>query len=169
MPDEFVELATKAIRTWVLEKRIIDTPAPVPESMRGRAGVFVSIHEDGDLRGCIGTFLPTTANIAREIIEMAIEACSGDPRFSPVRPNELDGLEINVDVLDLPEPIDSIAQLDPKTYGVIVSRGARRGLLLPDLEGIDTAEQQVAIARRKAGIYDDGPVQLQRFRVTRHT
>ena len=169
MPDEFVELARKAIRVWVLEKRAIETPAPVPENMRGRAGVFVSIHEDGDLRGCIGTFLPTTANIAREIIEMAIEACSQDPRFMPVRPNELDKLEINVDVLSSPESVDNITQLDPKTYGVIVSRGPRRGLLLPDLEGIDTAEQQVAIARRKAGIYDDGPVQLQRFKVTRHT
>ena len=169
MPDEFVELARKAVRTWVLEKKAIETPAPIPENMKGRAGVFVSIHEDGDLRGCIGTFLPTTANIAHEIIEMAIEACYQDTRFMPVRPNELDKLEINVDVLSSPEPIDNIAQLDPKIYGVIVYRGPRRGLLLPDLEGIDTAEQQVAIARRKAGIYDDGPVQLQRFKVTRHT
>lgn len=169
MPDEFVELARKAIKAWVLEKRTIETPAPVPENMKGKAGVFVSIHEDGDLRGCIGTFLPTTANIAHEIIEMAIEACSQDPRFMPIRPNELDKLEINVDVLSSPEPIDNIIQLDPKTYGGVVSRGPKRGLLLPDLEGIDTAEQQVAIARRKAGIYDDGPVQLQRFKVTRHT
>lgn len=139
--------------------------------MSGRAGTFVSIHKkNGDLRGCIGTFVPMRATIADEVIENSIAAASRDPRFYPVQEWELNDLEISVDVLSEPERIDSIAQLDPQVYGVIVTdtQGERRGLLLPMLEQVETAEQQVAIARQKAFIGIDEPVILYRFRVQRY-
>lgn len=168
MADQFVELARQALTAWIVDHVKINPPKPLPEGMNRTAGVFVSLHIDDDLRGCIGTFKPSTDNIAQEIIDMAIEASTSDPRFPPVRPSEIPNLDISVDVLEEPEPISSIDQLDPKVYGVIVSSGYRRGLLLPDLEGIDTPQVQVEIAKKKAGIYGSGSVQLQRFKVTRH-
>ena len=168
MADQFVELARQALTAWIVDHVKINPPKPLHDGMDRLAGVFVSLHIDEDLRGCIGTFKPSTDNIALEIIDMAIEASTSDPRFPPVRPSEIPNLAISVDVLEEPEPIGSIDQLDPKVYGVIVSSGYRRGLLLPDLEGIDTPQVQVEIAKRKAGIYGDAPVRLQRFRVTRH-
>ena len=133
-----------------------------------RAGAFVSIHEHGELRGCIGTIAPTTDSLAEEIIQNAISASTRDPRFYPIRPEELADLEISVDVLGEPEQISSMAELDVKRYGVIVSHGRKRGLLLPDLEGVDTVEYQVAIARQKAGIREGEPITLERFEVVRH-
>ena len=136
--------------------------------LRRQAGVFVSIHKDGKLRGCIGTFLPTRDNIAQEIISNAVSAATRDPRFDPIRPEELKWLEINVDVLSAPEKISGPEELDVKRYGVIVSSGSRRGLLLPDLDGVDTVEEQISIARRKGGIHEGEKITLERFEVVRH-
>ena len=136
--------------------------------LQRRAGVFVSIHKDGKLRGCIGTFLPVRENIAREIISNAVSASTRDPRFDPIRPEELKWLEINVDVLSAPEPVSGKDDLDVKKYGVIVSSGSRRGLLLPDLAGVDTVDEQVDIAMRKGGISPKDPITLERFEVVRH-
>ena len=133
-----------------------------------RAGAFVSIHEHGNLRGCIGTIMPVQDNVAKEIIHNAISASTRDPRFSPISPDELPWLEINVDVLGKPERIHSPKELDVKRYGVIVSHGRKRGLLLPDLEGVDTVEQQIEIARQKGGIREGEPYILERFEVIRH-
>ncbi len=138
------------------------------ELKESRAGAFVSIHEHGRLRGCIGTILPTADCLAEEIIRNAVSAAVRDPRFDPIRPAELPYLEINVDVLTAPEPVNSAMDLDAKRYGVIVRRDRRQGLLLPDLEGVDTVEQQIAIARQKAGIGPREEVQLERFEVIRH-
>ena len=129
----------------------------------------MSIHKHGRLRGCIGTILPVTESLAKEIIDNAVSAAVRDPRFDPVRPDELPWLELSVDVLEAPEPIGSPAELDVKRYGVIVTNGRRKGLLLPDLEGVDTVEDQIAIAKRKAGIGPNEPVELERFEVIRHT
>ena len=151
------------------DRRVTDVPEDLPaELLQRRAGAFVSIHKQGQLRGCIGTIGPTRDCLAREIVENAVSACSRDPRFDPVRPEELKWLEIHVDVLGEPEDISSEAELDVKRYGVIVSSGHRRGLLLPDLDGVDTPEEQVAIARRKGGIGPKEKVRLQRFEVVRH-
>ena len=120
------------------------------------------------LRGCIGTIGPVEDSIAEEIISNGISAVSRDPRFQPVREDELDLLEINVDVLGSPEYIDGPDQLDVKRYGVIVSCGSRRGLLLPDLEGVDTVEDQISIAMRKGGITPSDDYRLQRFEVVRY-
>ncbi len=162
-----VALARRAIEAYVREGKEIAPPAELSTEMRGRAGAFVSLHAHGDLRGCIGTIEPTQANLALEVIRNAIMASTQDPRFLPLRPSELSTLEISVDVLSTPEPVASMEDLDPKRYGVIVQSGPRRGLLLPDLDGVDTVECQVDIARQKAGISRHEPVQLYRFEVHR--
>lgn len=166
--SQFVALARKTIEAYIINKKILPLPEPLPEEMKGQAGVFVSIHEQHALRGCIGTFAPTMPNIAAEIIRNAIQAATRDPRFNPITKEELPELEISVDVLSSPEPVSSVKELDAKRYGVIVKSGGRRGLLLPDLEGVDTPEQQIAICRSKGGIIDREPVELFRFEVKRY-
>ena len=136
--------------------------------MEGRAGVFVSLKVNDELRGCIGTFEPTAKNIAAEIRKNALSAALHDPRFSPVTERELDDIIYSVDVLSEPELINDPAQLDAKTYGVIVESRGRRGLLLPDLAGVDTVDEQIKIARRKGGIPEDAPISIWRFTVERH-
>ena len=133
-----------------------------------RAGVFVSLKLDGNLRGCIGTISPTTQSIADEIIQNAISAGTEDPRFPPVSEEELKRLIYSVDILGCAEKIKSTDELNPEKYGVIVSVGHKRGLLLPNLEGIDTAEEQVSIALKKAGISPAENYRLERFEVVRH-
>jgi len=165
--DPLVELARRAIETYVREGRVIEPPSELPPELRRRAGAFVSLKKDGMLRGCIGTYLPTKGNLAEEIIANAIKAATEDPRFPPVRPEELPRLHISVDVLSAPEPCGE-SDLDPKRYGVIVEKGFRLGLLLPDLEGVDTVEEQLRIAKMKAGIPPDEPCKIYRFTVERH-
>ena len=167
--DPYVKLARQSLESYILNRRVIDIPDDVPEEMlHAKAGAFVSIHKDGALRGCIGTTGPTTDCVAREIINNAISASTRDPRFSAIGPEELPRLEISVDVLGEPEDIASEDELDVKRYGVIVSSVGKRGLLLPDLDGIDTVQQQIDIAKQKAGIHRFESVKLQRFEVVRH-
>jgi len=161
-------LAKESLEHYLRTGRILPVPKDLPPEMERRAGVFVSIKKFGQLRGCIGTISPVRSNIAEEIIYNALSAGLEDPRFPPVRAEELPYLEYSVDVLEEPEPVNSLEDLDPRVYGVIVSSGPRKGLLLPDLEGIDTPEEQVTIAKRKAGIGPNEPCRLARFRVTRY-
>lgn len=166
--DSYVRLAIDAIEAYVRYGKITSPPTDLPPRMKERAGVFVSLKKAGGLRGCIGTFLPTEQDIAHEVITNAVKAASADPRFSPVREEELLQLCYSVDLLSEPEQC-SKEDLDPKQYGVIVESGWRRGLLLPDLEGVETAEEQLDIARMKAGIEPEEPVTIYRFAVERHT
>lgn len=162
-----VNLAKDALETFVRDKQIIQPTELTPE-MKERAGVFVCIKKQGELRGCIGTFEPYQDNVADEIIANAISTAFHDPRFEPVTVSELRDLDYTVDVLTPPEPVSGADKLDPRKYGVIVEAGYRRGLLLPDLEGVDTVEEQIDIARQKAGIRPDEPVKLYRFEVKRY-
>lgn len=168
--DPWVRLARLSLESRVRRGIVLRTlPEDLPAELTGRAaGAFVSLHKDGRLRGCIGTVTPTEENLAWEIVHNAVSAGTRDPRFPPVRPDELDELEYSVDVLGQPEPVESVAGLDPKIYGVIVSCGRKRGLLLPDLDGVDTVADQIDIARRKGGIREEDPYTLQRFKVVRH-
>ncbi len=167
--DACVSLARRAIEVYVSAGAVLSVPEGLPQELyRSRAGAFVSIKEAGALRGCIGAIEAVQPSLAEEIIENAVSACSRDPRFPAVERRELGLLEISVDVLGEKERIASPAELNVKRYGVIVSNGAKRGILLPDLEGVDTAEQQIAIARKKAGIADGEAVTLERFEVIRH-
>ena len=167
--DGYVKLARASVESWVRKRERIPVPPGLPpEMLSRRAGVFVSIHEHGRLRGCIGTIMAAQDSIAEEIINNAVSACSEDPRFDPISADELNSLEISVDVLGELEPIASPAELDVKRYGVVVSRGRKRGLLLPNLDGVDTVEEQIRIARQKGGIREDEPFRLERFEVVRH-
>lgn len=168
--DAWVRLARLSLETYIRTGSRLETlPEGLPDELTQRAaGAFVSLHLGGRLRGCIGTIASTQKNVAQEIVRNAVSAGTRDPRFPPVHPEELDALEYSVDVLGTPESVDSPAQLDPKRYGVIVSCGTRRGLLLPDLDGVDTAAQQIEIAREKGGIRANEPYRLERFEVVRH-
>lgn len=175
--DAYVRLARKTIEEYVCTGRTISVSEShaenisekLPEEMyTKRAGVFVSIKKEGRLRGCIGTIQAVQGCIAEEIIKNAVSAATEDPRFSPIEPEELDKLVISVDVLGGTEKIDSPDKLDVKRYGVVVTKGYRRGLLLPNLDGVDTVEEQIAIAKQKAGIGIDETVNLERFEVVRH-
>jgi len=162
-----VRLAKETVESYVKEGK---TPQPTeltPE-MREKAGVFVSIHKLGELRGCIGTFEPAEKNVAEETMTNAISSATRDPRFPSIAPHELEDLDYSVDVLTPPEPVESQDELDPKKYGVIVESGFSRGLLLPDLEGVDSVDHQIDICRQKAGIAPDEPVKLYRFEVKRY-
>lgn len=167
--DAFVALARRSLAYWLEYGQEMPVPDGLPkELLERRAGVFVSLKKDGELRGCIGTIEGVRDCIAREIIGNAVSAGIYDPRFPQVEMKELKEIICTVDVLSEAEPVDSEEALDPKRYGVIVTRGRRRGLLLPDLEGVDTPRQQIAIALRKAGIEADEPFSLERFEVVRH-
>lgn len=168
--DPWVGLAQKTIETYIRTREKISVPQGLPEEMyTTQAGAFVSLKENGMLRGCIGTISPICSCVAEEIIQNAISAATRDPRFYPVKASELSRLVYSVDVLGPTERIQSPDQLDVKQYGVVVSTGRRRGLLLPNLEGVDTIEEQISIAREKAGIRpEETDVVLERFQVVRH-
>ncbi len=163
-----ITLAKKTVETYVRTGQRISPPKTLTPEMKGQAGVFVSLHKKGDLRGCIGTFEPQQDSVAQEVIANAISSATRDPRFDPVEEGELKDLDYSVDVLTEPELVADASQLDPKKYGVIVQSGWRRGLLLPDLEGVDTAVYQIEICRQKGGIAPDEPVKLYRFEVKRY-
>jgi AmmeMemoRadiSam system protein A len=169
-----VQLARATIEAFVGEGREIDAPQELTEEMQRRAGAFVTLRRLGKLRGCIGTIQPECENVALEVVRNAISSATRDPRFPPLRPDELEDLEVKVDVLGEPELVESEEELDPKVYGLIVQSRTdprKRGLLLPDLEGIKTVEDQVYWTRRhKARITDpDEPVDMYRFVVNRYS
>jgi AmmeMemoRadiSam system protein A len=168
MMHPIVRLAKETVESYVRSGRL-PRPRELTPEMRERAGVFVSIKKHGQLRGCIGTFEPTRSNVAEEVMVNAISSATGDPRFPPVAPEELGDLIYSVDILTRPEPVDGPDKLDPRRYGCIVESGGRRGLLLPDLEGVNTVEEQINICCLKAGIDPGEPVILHRFQVRRYT
>ena len=166
-----VRLARETVRRLLDGQQIPETGNDVTESVlwNGRRACFVSIKKkNGELRGCIGTLSPVWPSLDREIIENAVLASTRDPRFPPMVRRELDDAVFSVDILSEAESVDGVEQLDPRKYGVIVSRGSQRGVLLPDLDGVDTAEQQVSIAAQKAGLHTLDGVKLERFQVERY-
>ncbi len=163
-------LAKETVELYIREKKVLDVDdeQQFDPEFRKPAGVFVCLKIAGMLRGCIGTFQPTESSVVRETVRNAISAATCDPRFACVRPGELSSIEYTVDVLTMPESVTARTDLDPKRYGVIVHAGGRRGLLLPDLEGVDTVDEQVGIAMQKAGIPPGTPVSISRFEVKRY-
>lgn len=168
--DDVVKLAHNSLLTYLTTGKVLKVPSDIDTSLKdNKAGVFVSIHHFGSLRGCIGTIEPTKQSVAMEIIANAIEAGTEDPRFPSIKLEEMPYLEFSVDVLSPIEHILSSKELDPHKYGVVVSSGSQKGLLLPNLEGVESVEQQIDIARRKAGISPDAFLSLDRFSVKRHS
>lgn len=167
--DAYVALARQSLEHYVRTGKVMERPSGLPDDLiKNAAGVFVSLKKNGRLRGCIGTISAVTECVADEIISNAVESGTADPRFSPVEEVELPDLVYSVDVLGRPEPVKDKSSLDPVRYGVIVSHGGRRGLLLPNLEGVDTIEDQLEIALQKAGIAPSAHYSIERFEVIRH-
>jgi len=168
--DEFVKLAKKSIEYFMEKGEKLDLPENLAENdfYNKKAGAFVSLKKDGDLRGCIGTIFPVKDSLGKEIIENAVSAAFRDPRFYPVKKDELEEIEYSVDVLEKPVKVKDINELDPKLYGVIVTKGSRKGVLLPNLEGVDTVDKQLDIVLRKAGISKEENYTLEKFKVIRH-
>lgn len=162
-----VRWARSNLESYLMQGKPVRMPEDMQAFLDKQAGVFVSIKKHGQLRGCIGTFLPTRKNIVEEIAANALAAGLNDPRFPSIDDSELEDLVYSVDILEEPEPA-KLEDLDPRIYGVIVSNDERRGLLLPDLEGVETIEQQIRIALQKAGIKNDEPFRVERFRVSRY-
>ena len=165
--DPLVQLAKDAVDTFVRFRRVID-PVDVPPELQRPAGAFVSIKRGHTLRGCIGTVEPTQDSLAREVVRNAIDSATRDPRFLPIETQELGELSYSVDVLSPPEPVSGPEELDHRRFGLIVRSGLRRGLLLPDIEGVSSVEEQIAIAKAKARILPEEPVELFRFTVKRY-
>jgi AmmeMemoRadiSam system protein A len=164
-----VELAKSAVETYIKKGTILGLPEPLPPEFSLKAGAFICLKKFGELRGCIGTYKPCCETIGAEIITNAVSAATKDPRFQPVREDELKDITYSVDVLTPPEKISDKNELDPKKYGIIVVSGYRRGLLLPDLEGVVTVEEQLRITKMKAGILPHEDVEIYRFEVKRYT
>lgn len=166
--NDYVRLARMSLEYYFRHRKTMPVPKEgFTELKDRRAAAFVSLKKHGTLRGCIGTILPTKPSLAAEIIENTLSAALRDPRFPPVREAELAEIDISVDVLSYPEPAEK-SNLDPRRYGVIVSKGARRGVLLPDLEGVDTVAEQLKIALNKAGISPNEDFRIERFEVVRY-
>ncbi|MCB2293897.1 AmmeMemoRadiSam system protein A [Clostridium algoriphilum] len=166
--DVYVRLARESLTHYIIEGKYMDVPSYVTEDMiNTKRGVFVSLKKFGALRGCIGTIFPVRDNIAKEIIENAVSAGEGDPRFSNVSVNELEDIVFSVDVLTEPE-LALKGELDPKKFGVIVRCGVKSGLLLPDLDGVDTSEQQISIVLNKASILPNEDYSIEKFEIIRH-
>jgi AmmeMemoRadiSam system protein A len=167
MPHSTVNLAIEAVRHFLSNGK----PLPRPDlgnEFDEKFAVFVSIKQNKNLRGCIGSITPKTSNLGNEIILNAVKAATKDPRFSPISKLELSNLTFSVDVLTPLEPIIDFSEHDPKKYGLVVKQGSKSGLLLPDLEGVKTAEKQLEICKKKAGIGSSESVEMFRFEVKRY-
>lgn len=167
-PNPCLALAIKAVKYYLESGKILSCPQNLPEELKRKSGAFVSIKKGKTLRGCIGTVAPTEKNLAIEIIQNAVNAATKDPRFSPISKTELAGLNFSVDVITPSEKVDHISDLDCKKYGIIVKSKDKQAVLLPDLEGVDTVDQQIDICRKKASLQEDEPIQIYRFQVERY-
>jgi AmmeMemoRadiSam system protein A len=162
------DLARRAVEEYIISGKEAEIEEEeLPEILQREAGVFVTLKKGGKLRGCMGTFKPVQKNAAYEIVSNAMTAAENDPRFPEVEKEELNEISISVDILSEPEAVRNKSELDPKKYGILVKGGHQTGLLLPDLEGIETAEKQLNIAKRKAGLREDAEVEIYRFTVSR--
>jgi AmmeMemoRadiSam system protein A len=158
------EVGRDAIRKYLQSRQLIEPPQPIPPELRAPSAVFITLRKDGELRGCVGSMVPTEPTAAHELIRYAVSAAVRDPRFEPVRLDEVPALTIKAQFIEPPEPITSLANLDPRTYGIIVRAQGRHGLLLPDIDHIATPEEQVWAACDKAGIDRHAALQIERFR-----
>jgi AmmeMemoRadiSam system protein A len=168
--NPLILLAKSAVENYIEEKIVISLPKDFPkEFLNKKAGVFVTIEKEGRLRGCIGTYLPTRDNIGEETVHNAISAAVEDYRFGPIKKTELPHLSYTVYILNAPEKISDISELDAKKFGIIVKSGNKSGLLLPDLEGVNTPAEQIAICCQKGGIYlKEGNIEIYKFTVEKY-
>lgn len=163
----YISLAQESVHHYLNHREKLSCPNPLSKELKSRSGAFVSIKKLKRLRGCIGTLEPCEPNLAMEIIENSLKAALHDPRFPPITVEELPNLSYSIDVIQPLEKISTIEELDPNTYGLVVRSNGKQGVLLPDLEGVDSTEEQIKICRTKAKISEDEPVEMYRFQVNR--
>lgn len=163
----YISLAKESIHHYLNHREKLSCPDPLSKDLEARSGAFVSIKKLKQLRGCIGTLEPCEPNLAMEIIENALKAALHDPRFSPVTSEELQDLTYSIDVVRPLEKVSSLEELDPEIYGLVVKSNGKQGVLLPDLEGVSSTEEQIQICRTKGKIPNDEPVEMYRFKVDR--
>ena len=163
----YVSLAQESIHHYLNYSEKLSCPNPLSNDLKSRSGAFVSIKKLQQLRGCIGTLEPCEPNLAMEIIENALKAALNDPRFSPITLGELQDLTYSIDVVRPLEKISDVSDLDPKIYGLVVRSNGKQGVLLPDLEGVNSTEEQIQICRSKGKIPDDELIEMYRFKVER--
>jgi len=163
----YISLAQKSVYHYLNHREKLSCPAPLSNDLKSRSGAFVSIKKLKQLRGCIGTLEPCEPNLAMEIIENSLKAALHDPRFSPVTVEELQDLSFSIDVVSPLEQVTTIEELNPKIYGLVVRSNGKQGVLLPDLEGVDSTEEQIQICRTKGKIRDGEPIEMYRFKVDR--
>jgi AmmeMemoRadiSam system protein A len=163
----YVSLARESIHHYLNHHEKLSCPSPLSNDLKSRSGAFVSIKKLQQLRGCIGTLEPCEPNLAMEIIENALKAALNDPRFSPITLGELQDLTYSIDVVRPLEKVSDVSDLDPKTYGLVVRSNGKQGVLLPDLEGVNSTEEQIQICRSKGKIPDDELIEMYRFKVER--
>ncbi|MBI4389588.1 MAG: AmmeMemoRadiSam system protein A [Nitrospinae bacterium] len=168
IPHPFVALAIKSIQYYLDHNAYLPCPENLPDDLKTKSGAFVSIKKNKSLRGCIGTILPVEDNLAREIVRNAVHAAVQDPRFPPVIRKELPDLTFSVDVLSPLEKIHDAIELDCKKYGLLLKTESKQGVLLPDIEGVETVQDQIRICRKKAGLAEDEPAEMFRFQVKRY-
>lgn len=162
------DLARQAVEKYIILGQEVEIEEDkLPQILKKEAGVFVSLKKNGRLRGCMGTFKAVQKNAAYEIISNAMTAAENDPRFPTVKKEELSEIEISVDILSAPEKVEDKSELDAQKYGILVKGGHQTGLLLPDLEGIETVEKQIRVAKKKAGLAENDRVEIYRFQVSR--
>lgn len=167
-PLPFVALAVRSVRHYLEHGALLPCPENLPGEFKEPAAAFVSIKKRKTLRGCIGTLQPVEPNLAMEIIRNAVHAASQDPRFPPVTLEELPGLSFSVDVLSPMEKVNDLSELNCKQYGLLLRSRDKQGVLLPDLEGVDTVKEQLRICRKKAGLSENEPAEMYRFQVKRY-
>jgi len=165
------QLAKKTVEEYIKKRKLFSFSGKLEGVNVERAGTFVSIKTTKhELRGCIGTIFPTEDSVKQEIINNAIAASTRDPRFYPITEQELDNLKYSVDILSEPILIKNISELNPKIFGIIVtSETGKQGVLLPDLEGVDTIELQIEICKQKAGIHPNEKILIKKFKVDRYS
>ncbi len=164
----YISLATNSIRHYLVSGFPLLCPEPLGDEFKQRKGVFVSLKRNGQLRGCIGSLRPQHENLADEIIHNALKAATQDPRFDSISLQELPEIAVSIDVLSPLEKIDDPALLDCREYGLSVHHQDKQGVLLPNLDGIDTVQDQLRVCLKKAGIDAAAPYEMHRFQVQRY-
>jgi AMMECR1 domain-containing protein/aromatic ring-opening dioxygenase LigB subunit len=158
-----LDVANDALDAWLTGR---DRAVYVDVDATDVTGVFVTWRHHGELRGCIGTLALEGAAVDHVVAEYAVAAASRDARFAPVASvDEARWIKPEISLLQASLPVHDLRDLDPKVWGIEVSRGQRRGVLLPDLDGVETVTEQLHNAKSKAGIAVDEDCAIRRFRV----
>jgi len=155
--NQLLSITKKTVEEYVKNGKVLDFTVS-DERLNWKEGAFVTLHKDGNLRGCIGQIIPSEDPLWQVVRDMAIEAATDDPRFSPVSEDELKKLDYEVSVLSTPKKIDDWKKIELGKHGVIVKRGYSSGVFLPqvaDETGWNLEKFLSELCSQKAGLSSD--------------